>query len=112
MLITVAISACGSKGISVPKDDPDRAGAELFSERCSSCHSLSTAGAEGSSGSEKTNGPDLDFRKVTKDAALYAIFNGGFGGNIMPANVVVGEQAEQVAKFVARYSGKKAKDAK
>ena len=36
---------------------------------------------------------------------LYAIENGGFSGAIMPQNIVVGEQARQVAEFVAQYAG-------
>ena len=36
---------------------------------------------------------------------LYAIRNGGFSGAIMPQNIVVGEDAQAVAEFVAKYSG-------
>ena len=39
---------------------------------------------------------------------LYAIVNGGFSGAYMPQNVVVGEQAREVANFVARYAGRQA----
>jgi len=37
---------------------------------------------------------------------LFAIRNGGFSGAIMPANIVVGKDAERVADFLAAYSGK------
>ena len=36
---------------------------------------------------------------------LFAIRNGGFSGAIMPANIVVGEDAEAVAEFLEKYSG-------
>ena len=36
-------------------------------------------------------GPNLDYRRETKDQVLYAIRNGGFSGAIMPQNIVVGE---------------------
>ncbi len=39
---------------------------------------------------------------------LYAIENGGFSGVVMPQNIVVGQQARDVAQFVATYSGRKA----
>jgi hypothetical protein len=39
---------------------------------------------------------------------LYAIENGGFSGAIMPQNVVVGRQAQEVAEFVATYAGRQA----
>jgi hypothetical protein len=37
---------------------------------------------------------------------IYAIRNGGFSGAIMPQNIVVGENAEKVAAFVAKYAGR------
>ena len=56
---------------------------------------------------EAFNGfPELDTTLVeTYEDVLYAIQNGGFSGAIMPQNIVVGEDAEQVARFVAEYSG-------
>ena len=36
---------------------------------------------------------------------LFAIRNGGFSGAIMPANIVVGQNAQDVAEFVAKYAG-------
>jgi mono/diheme cytochrome c family protein len=97
-------AGCGSGGKPV-SDDP---GAVLFSERCSGCHTLTAAGARGSVG-ERISGPNLDQRHETKDQVLFAIRNGGFSGAIMPQNIVVGKEAEEVADFVARYAGSKAK---
>jgi hypothetical protein len=39
---------------------------------------------------------------------LYAIANGGFSGVVMPQNIVVGQNAIDVAQFVAKYAGHKA----
>jgi hypothetical protein len=36
---------------------------------------------------------------------VYAIRNGGFSGAIMPQNIVVGDDAQKVAAFVAKYAG-------
>jgi mono/diheme cytochrome c family protein len=102
----LVLAACGSEGISVPEDDPLHEGAVLFSERCSGCHTLSAAGAQGSGNrGVRPQGPNLDQRTETYEDALFAIRNGGFSGAIMPQNIVVGEQAEQVARFVAEYAG-------
>jgi mono/diheme cytochrome c family protein len=101
--IVVLASACGSHGVQVN----DR-GAQLFAERCAGCHTLSAAGTHGSV-RERISGPNLDYRKETKTTALYAIRNGGFSGAIMPQNVVVGRDAQDVAAFVAKYAGTKAK---
>jgi mono/diheme cytochrome c family protein len=90
----------------------DQKGAELFAERCSGCHTLGAASSEGSkpegqvSGGERTNGPNFETRKVQKDDVLFAIRNGGFSGAIMPANIVVGEDAEAVSEFLEKYSGR------
>ena len=39
------------------------------------------------------------------EQVLYAIRNGGFSGAIMPENLVVGDDAKDIAKFLAQYSG-------
>jgi mono/diheme cytochrome c family protein len=98
--------ACGSEGISVSEDDPNHQGAVLFAERCSGCHTLAAAGAEGSANRAVRNqGPNLDERTETVDDVLFAIRNGGFSGAIMPQNIVVGDEAQAVAEFVAEYAG-------
>jgi mono/diheme cytochrome c family protein len=110
--LAVALAAgCGGE-IEVPEDQTaERQGAVLFYERCSGCHSLDAANAYGSKppgalqGGERTNGPNFNVRKVSRDDALFAIRNGGFSGAIMPANIVVGNEAERVADFLAAYSG-------
>ena len=98
----------------MPKEDASlHAGAVLFNERCSGCHTLDAANSYGSKaagqlqGGEVTNGPNFNIRKESRDDVLFAIRNGGFSGQIMPANVVVGEDAELIADFLAQYSGKK-----
>ncbi len=102
----LALGACGSEGVSVPEDDPTHAGAVLFSERCSGCHTLQAAGTQGSGNRNLRNqGPNFDQRKVSYQDALFAIRNGGFSGAIMPQNVVVGDEAEAVARFVEQWSG-------
>ena len=105
------LTGCQSEDIEV--DSPaDERGALLFNERCSGCHTLASASSEGSkpegqvSGGERTNGPNFETRKVQKDDVLFAIRNGGFSGAVMPANIVVGEDAEAVADFLAKYSGR------
>jgi len=104
--VTATVAGCGTEGVQVPDDDPTHAGAEIFAERCSGCHTLSAAGTQGSSNrSERVQGPDLDQRRETMDDVIYAIRNGGFSGAIMPQNVVVGDDALAVAAFVSKYAG-------
>jgi mono/diheme cytochrome c family protein len=102
----LALGACGTAGIQVAGDDASYDGAVLFSERCSGCHTLKAAGAQGSANRALRNqGPNLDERVETVDDVLIAIRNGGFSGALMPQNIVVGEEAQAVADFVAEYAG-------
>jgi mono/diheme cytochrome c family protein len=102
-------TGCGSQTIDLSKDDPNRAGAQIFVERCGGCHTLSKAGTQGStfdvSDRETVDGPNFDDRKETADDVRFAIENGGFSGAIMPENLVTGQEARKVAEFLAKYAG-------
>jgi mono/diheme cytochrome c family protein len=112
--LAAVTAACGTEKISVPKTQASAyRGAVIFSERCAGCHTLSYAGTHGSAPNIRTaqaiSGPNFDTRcerPVTR--VLYAIENGGFSGAYMPQNVVVGQDALDVAKFVATYAGRAA----
>ena len=106
------ISACGSQGIDLAKTSSYRTGAELFATHCSGCHTLALVGAEGSASSVqgrlRTNGPNFNYRREGYACVLYAIENGGFSGQIMPQNIVIGSDATAVARFLAKYAGREA----
>jgi len=105
------LAACGfgEAGISVSENDPNYNGAVLFATHCSGCHTLSAAGTQGTgSRGLRTQGPNLNQRTETYQDALFAIQNGGFSGAIMPQNIVVGREADEVARFVAKYAGTEA----
>ncbi len=107
----LGLAACGfgEEKVSVSQNDPDYNGAVLFATHCSGCHTLSAAGTQGSGNrGERTQGPNLNQREESYEDALFAIQNGGFSGAIMPQNIVVGEEAEEVAKFVEKYAGTEA----
>ncbi len=107
----LGLSACGfgEESIALSKSDPNYEGAELFATHCSGCHTLSAAGSQGTGNrGERTQGPNLNQRTETYEDALFAIQNGGFSGAIMPQNIVVGGEAEAVARFVAKYAGEDA----
>jgi len=109
----LGLAACGfgEEKISVSDKDPNHEGAVLFATHCSGCHTLSAAGTQGSGNrGERTQGPNLNQRVESYDDALYAIQNGGFSGAIMPQNIVVGDEAKAVAKFVAKYAGSEAEE--
>ena len=115
--VAATAAACGTEKVSVPKSDPNYAAdyqaAQLFNQRCSGCHTLSYAATHGSAANVRTkeaiNGPNFDVRCERPVArVLYAIENGGFSGAYMPQNIFVGQQAREVAMFVATYGGRQA----
>jgi mono/diheme cytochrome c family protein len=90
----------------------ERIGRQLFGEHCGVCHTLAAANAIGKVG------PNLDTLKPPASLVLNTINNGCLpnapqgspttclGQGVMPADVVQGQQAQQVANFVARVAGK------
>jgi len=116
LAIGAGVTACGSEDISptVKKDDPAIArGADLFAERCAGCHTLDVVGAQGGATEikdrERVDGPNFNVRRETPESVLYAIRNGGFSGAIMPENIVVGRDADDVAAFLSKYAGQQRK---
>jgi mono/diheme cytochrome c family protein len=107
--VALGTGACGSEGVELASDDPNYAGAQLFAERCSGCHTFSAAGTEGSSSNiatrERKDGPNFDQRQESVEDVLFAIQNGGFSSGPMPQNIATGEEAQAIAEFVAEYSG-------
>ncbi len=90
----------------------EQVGRELFGEHCAVCHTLAADNAVGKVG------PNLDQLKPPKSLVLHTIDNGclqalvgknynsiclGYGN--MPADIVQGRQAQDVAAFVARVAG-------
>ena len=104
-----AVVACGEQGINVSQQyEP---AAQLFSQRCAGCHTLSAAGTQGSATNVRTreykDGPNFDQRIETKQCVLYAIRNGGFSSGPMPQQIATGPAAEELAAFVSHYAGSK-----
>ena len=113
VVVAAGAVACGSQGISseiASQPENVQHGAQLFSERCSGCHTLEVVGAQGTTDNvrerERVDGPNFNTRNETPDNVLYAIRNGGFSGAIMPQNIVVGKDANDVAAFLAKYAGR------
>src|SRR5438067_7675594 len=111
--VAALATACGTAKVGVPGSTASiQKGAVLFNQRCGGCHTLSYAGTHGSAQNVRTaqfnNGPNFDIRCERSVArVLYAIQNGGFSGVVMPQNIVLGQQAIDVAEFVATYAGHK-----
>jgi mono/diheme cytochrome c family protein len=109
--IGLGAAACGSEDIKLQGGERPNVqrGAVLFAQRCAGCHTMNVAGAQGGATAihdrERVDGPNFNVRRETVDSVLYAIRNGGFSGAIMPENIVVGQDANDVAAFLAKYAG-------
>jgi len=110
--VPVLLTGCASSDD--PKNDNQVAGKVAFVKNCGSCHVLARAGTKG------TTGPNLDeaFQQALKDGfgrdairgmvqeqILYPNMNG-----VMPAKIVEGETATDVAAYVADAVAAKGKD--
>ncbi len=90
----------------------EKRGREIFGEQCAVCHTLAAANAVGKVG------PNLDTLKPPASLVLNTINNGCLqnppanspqtclGEGTMPANVVQGRDAQNVADFVAKVAGR------
>lgn len=79
-----------------PLSPQQERGRDLFVDNCGSCHTLEAAGTQGAIG------PDLDELRPDRERVLAAIER---GPGAMPSNLVSGQEAEQVAEFVAGTGG-------
>lgn len=116
-------AGCGSVGYLDAGNKTN--GKKLFVEKCGSCHILADAGTKGEIG------PNLDFgfftyrqdaagtnpsgddlagvestvRQVVRGQIAYPVVNPASGAPGMPANIVTGQDADDVAAYVASVAG-------
>ena len=78
----------------------DEFGKELFIQNCKSCHTLAAVQAHG------VTGPNLDeLGGLDKQRVVNAIKRGGTGDGRMPANILQGANAEDVANWLSQVAG-------
>jgi mono/diheme cytochrome c family protein len=106
--LALPLAACG-------RNEPDLSnGKALFVEKCGSCHELGRAGTQGQTG------PSLDAafnaalevgftRKTVQGVVRDQIANARRNGQ-MPPNIVTGDDARDVAAYVAFATGKSGED--
>ena len=102
----LAAAGCGTGGID--KSSNTAGGKELFVAKCGSCHTLAAADSHG------TQGPNLDdafaygrrqgFKQVTIQQVVRDQIE--LATPPMPANLVTGTDADDVAAYVALVAGK------
>ena len=102
------VAACGEEGIDASSGGAAARPPSSSSSAARAATRSSAAGHEGSTTNMRTreykDGPNFDQRQESANCVLYAIRNGGFSSGPMPQNIVVGQQAEELAEFVAENS--------
>jgi mono/diheme cytochrome c family protein len=114
LFAALALAACGDTvGYSEGSGDRIR-GKELFVQGCGSCHALADAGTTGSIG------PNLDFafvqsridglgedtiQQVVRGQIAYPVTDPATDAPGMPADIFTGQDAEDVATYVAAVAG-------
>ena len=91
--------AAQSAPATAPQAAASGPGKQLFAAKCGSCHTLKDAGATAKVG------PDLNDLQPDAALVLDAIKNGGAGSGTMPRLIYQGEEAQQVADYVAAAAG-------
>jgi cbb3-type cytochrome c oxidase subunit III len=110
----LGLAACGDTvGYSDGSGDRIR-GKDLFVKNCGTCHELANAGTKG------TVGPNLDYAfvqsridglgessilQVVRGQIAYPVTTPSTGAPGMPANILEGQDAEDVAAYVASVAG-------
>jgi cytochrome c553 len=80
--------------------EAEQRGKDLFRQTCASCHSLAAVNARG------VTGPSLDeIGEIAPERVVNAIENGGTGQGLMPAGLLEGQEAQDVAEYVSKVAG-------
>jgi mono/diheme cytochrome c family protein len=106
--VALPLAACG-------RDEPDLSkGKALFTQKCGSCHTLGRAGTQGQTG------PDLDtaFRAAlakglsrdTVEGVVHRQILHPRHNSVMPAGLVKGQEAKDVAAYVAYAAHRSGED--
>jgi mono/diheme cytochrome c family protein len=106
--VALPLAACG-------RDEPDlTTGKAMFTQKCGSCHQLSRAGTQGQTG------PNLDaafrsaldkgFTRDTIEGIVHRQILHPRRGSEMPADLVTGDDAKDVAAYVAYAAHRQGQD--
>jgi mono/diheme cytochrome c family protein len=109
LLVAGAVAGCGGSGVSKPGEADLANGKSLFQSKCAACHTLDDAGTHG------TLGPNLDDAAVgdrvegLKISSFEALVRQQIdeADPPMPRGLVKGDDARDVAAYVASVAGVK-----
>jgi cbb3-type cytochrome c oxidase subunit III len=119
-VVALLAAGCGTGGIASGNAD-QQAGQKLFQSNCASCHTLAAAGANGKVGPSLDAAFAYDRKQGFKDSSIENVvldqirlgsgpIQSGIPGKetsepTMPANIVTGQDAVDVAAYVGAVAG-------
>lgn len=112
-VVTLVLAGCGSVGYSEVGGDRSN-GKELFTQKCGSCHTLADAGTSGKVGPNLDDGfrraredgmTEATVRQVVRGQIAFPVTNPVTGSPGMPTDIVTGQDANDVAAYVAAIAG-------
>jgi|SRR5215211_1881748 mono/diheme cytochrome c family protein len=125
VVAVIAYAAFAKEGseesVPVPVEQADEAAKEIFATNCGTCHTLAAGGTDGVvgpnldeliGGTPASEEPSAEDKLTTYESSygrvLAAVVCGREGR--MPAGILQGSDAEEVAGFVAAYAGQLGED--
>jgi len=106
LLTTLLAAGCGAGG--VPSANGDKtAGKQLFVSKCGFCHTLADAGTTGKVGPDLDSAFAYDRKQGFKDSTIRTVVAEqiAMAAAPMPANLVEGQDKDDVADYVASVAG-------
>ncbi len=114
LVAALAASGCGTVGLPDGAGNAS-AGKKLYTEKCGSCHTLDAAGTKGQIGPNlddafvqaRADGlGDTTVESVVRGQIAYPVQDPATGSPGMPQDLVTGQDADDVAAYVASVAGK------
>jgi cbb3-type cytochrome c oxidase subunit III len=106
LCVTALLAAgCGTGGIS--KGGDASSGKQLFVAKCGGCHALADAGTNGAVGPNLDDAFRYDRQQGYEDSTIEQVVRDQIeiAGGRMPANLVRGDDADNVAAYIASVAG-------
>jgi cbb3-type cytochrome c oxidase subunit III len=113
LAVVLAVAGCGTGGIASKHTDQQN-GQKLFAAKCAGCHTLAAAGAQGTVGPNLDDAFGADKAQHFADSTIQNVVLDQIrlANPPMPQNLVKGQDAQDVAAYVAAVAGQGGANAK
>ena len=104
----LALAGCGGEETTGLEGADRTNGQELFQQTCAGCHTLADAGTAGTTGPNLDTSLGFSCSQGFDEDTIFEVVHGqiDLGGPMMPADLVTGQDAVDVAAYVASVAGK------